>query len=87
VLLKRYFSFRTTQNRVRIIPGLTRTQETEKRFHLDDPTVLRSREETIPLGRIGMPEDIAHIVALLLSDEAKFINGQKIVVDGGQYMW
>jgi len=70
-----------------IIPGLTRTEEVEKRFHLDDPVVLHTREETIPLQRIGTPEDVANTVALLLSDEAKFINGQKIVVDGGQYMW
>jgi 3-oxoacyl-[acyl-carrier protein] reductase len=70
-----------------IIPGLTRTEETEKRFHLDDPAVLRARIETIPLQRIGTPEDLANAVSLLLSDEARFINGQKIVVDGGQYMW
>lgn len=70
-----------------IIPGLTRTEETERRFHLNNPSVLRSREETILLQRIGTPEDIANAVALLLADEAGFINGQKIVVDGGQYMW
>lgn len=70
-----------------IIPGLTRTEETERRFHLNDPSILRSREETIPLQRIGTPEDIANVVALLLADEASFINGQKIVVDGGQSMW
>jgi len=70
-----------------IIPGLTRTEETEHRFHLDDPAILRAREEGIPLQRIGMPEDIANAVMLLLSGEAQFINGQKIVVDGGQYMW
>lgn len=70
-----------------IIPGLTRTEETEKRFHLDDPTVLHTRQETIPLQRIGEPGDISNAVTLLLSEEAQFINGQKIVVDGGQYMW
>lgn len=70
-----------------LIPGLTRTEETEHRFHLNDPAVLRSREEAIPLQRIGTPEDIANAVALLLADEAGFINGQKIVVDGGQHMW
>jgi 3-oxoacyl-[acyl-carrier protein] reductase len=70
-----------------IIPGLTRTQETERRFHLDDPAVLHAREETVPLQRIGTPEDVANTVTMLLSDEARFINGQKIVVDGGQYMW
>jgi 3-oxoacyl-[acyl-carrier protein] reductase len=70
-----------------IIPGLTRTEETERRFGLNDPSILRSREETVPLGRIGTPDDIANAVALLLADDASFINGQKIVVDGGQYMW
>jgi 3-oxoacyl-[acyl-carrier protein] reductase len=70
-----------------IIPGLTRTEETEQRFHLNDPAILRAREESIPLQRIGTPEDIADAVMLLLSDNASFVNGQKFVVDGGQYMW
>lgn len=70
-----------------LIPGLTRTEETEQRFHLNDPDVLRTREESIPLQRIGTPEDIADAVVLLLSHDAQFINGQKLVVDGGQYMW
>lgn len=70
-----------------IIPGLTRTDETTQRFHLDDPAVLRSRTDTIPLQRIGTPEDIANAVMLLLSEQAQFITGQKLVIDGGQYMW
>ena len=70
-----------------IIPGLTRTEETERRFHLDDPEVVRVRTETIPLQRIGVPDDIAGVVSFLISPDAQFINGQKIVVDGGQYMW
>lgn len=69
-----------------IIPGLTKTEETAERLHLNDPAILHAREEAIPLRRIAMPEDIANAVMLLLSDEASFINGQKIVVDGGQYM-
>src|SRR5258708_9412179 len=39
-----------------VIPGLTWTEETEKRFHLDDPAVVQGRVETIPLQRIGTPE-------------------------------
>jgi 3-oxoacyl-[acyl-carrier protein] reductase len=70
-----------------IVPGLTRTEETEQRYHLDNPDVLRSRVENIPLQRIGTPEDVANTVAALLSDDMAFVNGQKIVVDGGQYMW
>ena len=70
-----------------IIPGLTGTEEAIQRFHLDDPGVLRTRTETIPLQRIGTPDDIADAVLLLLSPQAGFITGQKMVVDGGQYMW
>lgn len=38
----------------------------------------------IPLRRLGEPEDIGHAVAFLASDEASFITGQSLVVDGGQ---
>ena len=69
-----------------IIPGLTKTEETTERLHLNDPAVLQTRTEAIPLQRIGTPEDVANTVTMLLSNEASFINGQKIVVDGGQYL-
>jgi 3-oxoacyl-[acyl-carrier protein] reductase len=68
-----------------VVPGLT--DETRRRFHLDDPSVLRARSESIPLQRVGQPEDVADAVMLLLSDGARFITGQRLVVDGGQYMW
>jgi NAD(P)-dependent dehydrogenase (short-subunit alcohol dehydrogenase family) len=70
-----------------IVPGLTLTDETAHRFNLSDPSVLRIREDSVPLQRIGRPDDIADTVMMLLSDQAKFITGQRIVVDGGQYMW
>jgi len=40
----------------------------------------------IPLGRIGSPDDIAHMVLFLSSDEAGYITGQTITVDGGMVM-
>ncbi len=42
--------------------------------------------ESIPLGRLGLPEDIAPIVAFLASDSASYITGQTVLVDGGMVM-
>ena len=70
-----------------IVPGLVVTGETTARFRLDDPAIRREREQAVPLHRLGRPEDIADAVMLLLSPEARFITGQKLVVDGGQNMW
>jgi len=70
-----------------IVPGLAVTAETAARFGFGDPAIRRAREEAIPLQRLGQPEDIADAVMLLLSPEAKFVTGQKLVVDGGQNMW
>jgi 3-oxoacyl-[acyl-carrier protein] reductase len=70
-----------------VIPGLIVTDETERRFGLGEPAVRRAREESIPLGRLGRPEDVADAVMMLLGDESCFMTGQKIVIDGGQNMW
>lgn len=70
-----------------IIPGLTLTEETRQRFGLDDAAELQAREQSIPLNRVGQPADVADAVMMMLSEGARFITGQKIVVDGGQYMW
>ena len=42
--------------------------------------------ERIPLGRLGLPEDVAHAVAFLASQEAGYITGATLHVNGGLYM-
>ncbi|MFH1749489.1 MAG: SDR family NAD(P)-dependent oxidoreductase [bacterium] len=49
----------------------------------DDPKVLEGTIAKVPKGRVGKPEDIANAVAFLASDDADYILGQEIVVDGG----
>lgn len=45
---------------------------------------IKAQEATIPAGKLGEPEDIAYATLFLASDEAKYITGQGITVDGGQ---
>src|SRR5699024_7968409 len=45
---------------------------------------IKAQEATIPVGKLGEPEDIAYTTLFLASDEAKYITGQGITVDGGQ---
>jgi 3-oxoacyl-[acyl-carrier protein] reductase len=48
--------------------------------------VKENLNKQIPLGRIGSPDDIAHMALYLASDEAGYITGQTIAVDGGIVM-
>jgi NAD(P)-dependent dehydrogenase (short-subunit alcohol dehydrogenase family) len=50
----------------------------------DDEYTRRFVRERIPLGRSGTPEEVAAAYAFLASDEASFITGELLVVDGGQ---
>ncbi len=47
------------------------------------PATRRSREERIPLGRLGQPGELAAAIAFLASRDASYINGTDLVVDGG----
>lgn len=66
-----------------IVPGVALTAQP-----LQDMTVEQLHEigHSIPLGRIGQPEDIAGVVAFLLGEDASYITGQSIAVNGGALM-
>jgi NAD(P)-dependent dehydrogenase (short-subunit alcohol dehydrogenase family) len=69
-----------------VSPGTTDTPMLRAEFAAaPDPARERAENEsTIPLGRIGQSGDIAAAVAFLLSDEAAYITGANLVVDGGR---
>jgi len=46
----------------------------------------KERQSTIPLGRVGLPEDVARMVAFLASDQADYMTGQAINVTGGLWL-
>ncbi len=50
------------------------------------PQFIKSMEEAIPLGRLGSARDVANAFLFLASDEASYITGTTIVVDGGQLL-
>ncbi|MBP4137785.1 SDR family oxidoreductase [Flavobacterium sp. P7388] len=52
-------------------------------FDNQHETFVANYEKKVPMGRMGNPDDIAPAVSFLLSDEAKYITGQNLIVDGG----
>jgi enoyl-[acyl-carrier protein] reductase III len=52
-------------------------------YFAEGERMLAFAREFTPLGRVGLPEDVAGVVSLLLSPDAGWITGQVITVDGG----
>ena len=71
-----------------VVPGLMHTPLVEHRLVRqlganDAEALIAKRHASVPMGRMGSGWDVAHAVLFLLSDEAKYITGTEIVVDGG----
>ena len=67
-----------------VCPGVIATEMTA--HARSDPAQLAAWLAGIPLGRLGEPDDVAHLVVFLCSDAAAYITGQVIHVDGGRVM-
>jgi NAD(P)-dependent dehydrogenase (short-subunit alcohol dehydrogenase family) len=66
-----------------VSPGYTRTELTEKDTGPELLRQLDSNFERVPMHRLARPDEIAATFTFLASDDASFITGQNIVVDGG----
>jgi NAD(P)-dependent dehydrogenase (short-subunit alcohol dehydrogenase family) len=66
-----------------VAPGLTDTAQ-PRYGHSEEELAIMAR--AVPLGRMAQPDDIASVAVFLASDEARYITGQTVHVNGGSYM-
>jgi NAD(P)-dependent dehydrogenase (short-subunit alcohol dehydrogenase family) len=67
-----------------VSPGSVRTEHPSwQERQARDPAIFEKLARWYPVGRVGAPEDIAAAIAYLASDDAAFVNGANLVVDGG----
>jgi NAD(P)-dependent dehydrogenase (short-subunit alcohol dehydrogenase family) len=68
-----------------ILPGLIRTNMTEDFFKSEFDKERSEFLKRVPLGRAGTPEEVAKLIAFLLSEDSSYITGNSIFIDGGYH--
>ena len=66
-----------------VSPGAYIEKDRSKNYYDENPLLVKSIRELVPIGRFGLPEDVSSAVNFLLSNDALYINGTVIEVDGG----
>lgn len=66
-----------------VSPGYVRTAQLLSEEHSLGPAGVEEAARRVPLGRVGEPDDIAQVILFLASEQARYVTGQVVVVDGG----
>jgi len=85
-MLVRQMAQEWAADRVRVnavLPGYMLTSSAKALLYDVVPGLLEERAESIPLGRLGEPREVADAVSFFLSDSSSYCTGQELVVDGG----
>jgi 3-oxoacyl-[acyl-carrier protein] reductase len=86
VMLTRSLAIDLVKRNIRVnavCPGYILTPMTEE--YANDPEVGPAIRQAIPMGRFGDPAEVAAAIAFLASDDASYITGEALVVDGGRF--
>lgn len=86
VQLTRSLASRYARDGIRIncvCPGATRTNAIRIEDPVEPDSFWRAVGDAHPLGRVANPREIASVIVFLISDEASFMTGSAVVVDGG----
>ena len=84
IRLSKSFAIQFASNNIRsniVLPGAIETSM-QKRWK-KKPSVKKNLEKVIPLKRVGKPRDISNSIMFLLSEQANYITGTEIIIDGG----
>jgi 3-oxoacyl-[acyl-carrier protein] reductase len=66
-----------------VVPGLIKTPQSLDPVNSLGPDGLQRAGNDIPWGRVGEPEEVASVIAFLTSNDARYVTGQSLIVDGG----
>jgi NAD(P)-dependent dehydrogenase (short-subunit alcohol dehydrogenase family) len=86
VNLTRCMAFELAPHKIRVnsvAPGFTMTEMTSNAVSAEELDYLQNRFDRVPMRRLGSVEEVAALVAFLSSDEAPYLTGDNITIDGG----